>query len=489
MKRTVITLIFLCGMAFAANNTATIGSLPDSGPTLPATCNPPQLYFLTATTIGLNQCTAANTWTVVPLTGGTGSGVSAVSGDGTSNTGINCNASSTGAVTLALCSTFQIPTGATVATSPGASDNSTKVDTTAARTTAIANAIAAANPATSVLIATTASLTGTYVQVGGGVGDTFTLTATGATTIDGVTLTATGQPVLLKNQSTASQNGIYTVTVVGTTGVSTVFTRATDYDTPADVNNTGAIFVQSGTANILTSWLLTSQVTSIGSAGSALNYSQSSSNPANIVTAVSPGTGVAHFAGSTQQATSSAVVSGDVDSTVCSNAACGQNTTGTAANLSGTPTLPNGTLATTQTAGDNSTKLATTAYADLDKIWTMQNLTALTPTGTQFYPVNGVIVATTGTTTSVASTMPRAGTVDKLFVLLTAAEGAAATLAITVNKNGTPQAVTCTVGNSTTTCNDTAHSFNFAAGDSLNIQTVQSGTGTSQQIQMGVGYH
>lgn len=41
-----------------------------------------------------------------------------------------------------------------------------------------------------------------------------------------------------------------------------------------------------------------------------------------------------------------------------------QNTTGTAANLSGTPALPNGTTATTQSASDNSTKLATTAYTD-----------------------------------------------------------------------------------------------------------------------------
>jgi len=41
-----------------------------------------------------------------------------------------------------------------------------------------------------------------------------------------------------------------------------------------------------------------------------------------------------------------------------------QNTTGTAANLSGTPALPDGTTATTQSASDNSTKLATTAYAD-----------------------------------------------------------------------------------------------------------------------------
>ncbi len=51
-----------------------------------------------------------------------------------------------------------------------------------------------------------------------------------------------------------------------------------------------------------------------------------------------------------------------VDSSICSNAGCSQSTTGTAANLSGTPTLPNGTLATTQSAGDNSTKIATTAY-------------------------------------------------------------------------------------------------------------------------------
>jgi len=41
-----------------------------------------------------------------------------------------------------------------------------------------------------------------------------------------------------------------------------------------------------------------------------------------------------------------------------------QNTTGTAANLSGTPDLPDGTTATTQSPSDNSTDLATTAYTD-----------------------------------------------------------------------------------------------------------------------------
>jgi hypothetical protein len=49
-----------------------------------------------------------------------------------------------------------------------------------------------------------------------------------------------------------------------------------------------------------------------------------------------------------------ALVSGDIPN----NAA---NTSGTAANLSGTPALPNGTTATTQSAGDNSAKIATDA--------------------------------------------------------------------------------------------------------------------------------
>jgi len=47
-----------------------------------------------------------------------------------------------------------------------------------------------------------------------------------------------------------------------------------------------------------------------------------------------------------------------------SAATLANNTTGTASNLSGTPALPNGTTATTQGANDNSTNLATTAYAD-----------------------------------------------------------------------------------------------------------------------------
>jgi hypothetical protein len=71
---------------------------------------------------------------------------------------------------------------------------------------------------------------------------------------------------------------------------------------------------------------------------------------ANVVVSASDVT-----SGSLPHAQLPALLSGDIPN----NAA---NTTGTAANLSGTPALPSGTTATTLSAGDNSTKLATTAY-------------------------------------------------------------------------------------------------------------------------------
>ena len=57
-----------------------------------------------------------------------------------------------------------------------------------------------------------------------------------------------------------------------------------------------------------------------------------------------------------------------------------QNTTGTAAGLSGTPALPDGTTATTQSASDNSTKLATTAYVDTGLATKVANDGTVNPT-------------------------------------------------------------------------------------------------------------
>lgn len=66
-----------------------------------------------------------------------------------------------------------------------------------------------------------------------------------ATVIDGVTL-QDGDRVLVKNQTTASQNGIYVATL---TGGSVSFSRAEDADGAGDLHPGVFVFVEQGTAN------------------------------------------------------------------------------------------------------------------------------------------------------------------------------------------------------------------------------------------------
>lgn len=195
----------------------------------------------------------------------------------------------TGTAPLTVTSTTNVPNlNASLAVTQSQLDNSTKIATTAYADLAVSNAVGGVNPAVAVLAASTASITGTYSNGVAGIGATFTVTATGSFTLDGVAIGTIGQRVLLKDQSTGFQNGVYTATVVGSVAVQPVFTRALDYDTPSDINSTGAIPVQNGTVNISTSWLLTSTVTTVGT--DALTYVQFSINPTVVVTRIASGT-------------------------------------------------------------------------------------------------------------------------------------------------------------------------------------------------------
>jgi len=97
--------------------------------------------------------------------------------------------------------------------------------------------------------ATTAALTGTYNNgSSSGVGATFTLSATGRLSIDGGNV-STNDRILLKDQATQLQNGIYVVTNQGSGGVAAVLTRAIDYDQPVEITNGDVIFTIAGTQN------------------------------------------------------------------------------------------------------------------------------------------------------------------------------------------------------------------------------------------------
>lgn len=81
-----------------------------------------------------------------------------------------------------------------------------------------------------------------------------TLAGGAPNTVDGVTLAANDR-VLVKNQTTPAQNGIYTVQTLGT-GANGTWVRATDMDAWAEVPN-AFVFVEEGTTLADTSWLST----------------------------------------------------------------------------------------------------------------------------------------------------------------------------------------------------------------------------------------
>lgn len=104
----------------------------------------------------------------------------------------------------------------------------------------------------SVRVATAAALPA-YTRTG----NVITATGNGAlAAVDGVTLVAT-EPLLLKDGAAGADNGIYTVTQVGTGGTPFILTRRSDADASAEVTSGLYLWVNEGTANADTGWLLT----------------------------------------------------------------------------------------------------------------------------------------------------------------------------------------------------------------------------------------
>ena len=105
--------------------------------------------------------------------------------------------------------------------------------------------------------ATAAALSAvTYANGSSGVGATLTANANGALSVDGASPAADDR-VLVKDQAAQLQNGIYTVTATGSGSAVFVLTRATDYDTTADITDGTFTFVQQGTANADNGYVMT----------------------------------------------------------------------------------------------------------------------------------------------------------------------------------------------------------------------------------------
>lgn len=115
------------------------------------------------------------------------------------------------------------------------------------------------------------NLTVVYANGTAGVGATLTNSGTQAIfTLDGVS-PSINQRVLVKDQTATFQNGIYTVTNIGSASTNWILTRATDYDSIYLINPGDDVTIASGTINGSSAFMQTVVVTTIGT--SAITFS------------------------------------------------------------------------------------------------------------------------------------------------------------------------------------------------------------------------
>jgi hypothetical protein len=159
--------------------------------------------------------------------------------------------------------------------------NGTQTAANAAATVAYVNSVATGLTIIgAVFAATTANLTAVYNNGSSGVGATLTNSGTQvAFSTDGVSPSVNAR-ILVKNQSTAADNGVYSLTTVGSGSTNWVLTRTTDYNSPAQIQPGDLVIVQNRTTLSLTSWLQTATVNTVGT--DPINFTQFSVSPASL---------------------------------------------------------------------------------------------------------------------------------------------------------------------------------------------------------------
>jgi hypothetical protein len=156
---------------------------------------------------------------------------------------------------------------------------------------------------------TAGNLNATYNNGTAGVGATLTNAGTqAALTLDGILMTV-GKRVLIYNQTNAAQNGVYTVTTVGTGSTNWVLTRATDANTyglrdPNALGYNDAFFVTNGNTGAGETYVCTTTGT-ITFGTTAITFAQISS--AQVYTA---GTGLNLSPATTFNISNTAVTAG-----------------------------------------------------------------------------------------------------------------------------------------------------------------------------------
>lgn len=96
---------------------------------------------------------------------------------------------------------------------------------------------------------------------------------------------------------------------------------------------------------------------------------------------------------------------------------------------------------------------------------------------------NGTV---SGTESSVRSTIPTSGTFSNLYAEDSVSPGSGTSFSYTVMKNGSAQALSATVSNTSTTGNDTSNSVSFTTGDTISVRVVPTTSPTAGAGRWGM---
>lgn len=322
------------------------------------------------------------------------------------------------------------------------------------------NVHASCNAATPATLASITGGTVTYNNGASGVGATLTLSVA-LTTLDGYTL-VNGDRLLIKNEVTSANNGIYTWATGGT-----VLTRATDFDTNVEIASGDFTFVTSGTLYANTGWVQTLPVTTVGT--SPISWTQFSG--AGTYTA---GTGLT-LTGTQFSITNTAVTAGAYGSatqvgTFTVNAQ-GQLTL--AGNTTVTPAVGSITGLGTGVATALAVNVGTAGSVLVNGgvLGTPSSGTVTNLTGTASININGTVGATTATT-GAFTTVSASGVITSTVTTGTAPFTVASTTQV-ANLNA------ATAGTATTATNAT--NVALAAGTGATNYIPFSATATGNQ--------
>lgn len=230
--------------------------------------------------------------------------------------------------------------------------------------------------------ASTADVNATYANGAAGVGATLTCNVNGALALDG-TSPGVGERVLIKNQASTLQNGIYDVTDAGSGGTPFILTRSTDFDTPAEIPAGAWTIIVNGATQSTSSWVQTATVAAIGtdpitftqfSAGVGANTALSNLTATAINDDLVPDTDIIHNLGSPSirwgaiyaQGITTGETIGDVLNIAAVDTDTSIPTSFIVLTAGSTPTcaITSSVTGVTQAPNTNTTQLATCAYTD-----------------------------------------------------------------------------------------------------------------------------